>query len=102
MTIYALSTGPGISGIAVIRVSGNDTANVVKKIAGTKTNAMSKKLIETIKFGFSASRCKFCDKNRPWRTNPGQVLENSICSKSRRTKNRWYSNSNKTPSSPHS
>ena len=36
MTIYALSTGPGISGIAVIRVSGKDTANVVKKITGVK------------------------------------------------------------------
>ena len=36
MTIYALSTGPGISGIAVIRVSGKDTAVVVKKITGSK------------------------------------------------------------------
>jgi len=36
MTIYALSSGPGISGIAVIRVSGKDTAEVVKKITGTK------------------------------------------------------------------
>ncbi len=34
MTIYALSTGPGISGIAVIRVSGKNTAEVVKKITG--------------------------------------------------------------------
>ena len=32
MTIYALSSGPGISGIAVIRVSGESTAEVVKKI----------------------------------------------------------------------
>ena len=36
MTIYALSTGPGISGIAVIRVSGKNTAEVVKKITGDK------------------------------------------------------------------
>ena len=36
MTIYALSTGPGISGIAVIRVSGRNTADVVKKITGNK------------------------------------------------------------------
>ena len=36
MTIYALSSGPGISGIAVIRVSGKDTAEVVKKLTGTK------------------------------------------------------------------
>ena len=25
MTIYALSTGPGISGVAIIRVSGEET-----------------------------------------------------------------------------
>ena len=36
MTIYALSTGPGISGIAVIRVSGKNAADVVKKITGDK------------------------------------------------------------------
>ena len=36
MTIYALSTGPGISGIAVIRVSGKNTAEVVKKITGNE------------------------------------------------------------------
>ena len=34
MTIYALSSGPGISGVAVVRVSGNDAAKVVKKITG--------------------------------------------------------------------
>ena len=32
MTIYALSSGPGISGIAVIRVSGPETKNVIKKL----------------------------------------------------------------------
>ena len=36
MTIYALSSGPGISGIAVIRVSGKNTAEVIQKITGTK------------------------------------------------------------------
>ena len=36
MTIYALSSGPGISGIAVIRVSGNKTEDVIKKITGNK------------------------------------------------------------------
>ena len=36
MTIYALSTGPGISGVAVIRVSGKNTAEVIKKITGSK------------------------------------------------------------------
>ena len=36
MTIYALSSGPGVSGIAVIRVSGNNAADVVKKLTGNK------------------------------------------------------------------
>jgi len=36
MTIYALSTGTGISGVAVIRVSGKNTAEVVKKLTGSK------------------------------------------------------------------
>jgi len=36
MTIFALSTGPGIAGIAVIRVSGRNAADVVKKITGNK------------------------------------------------------------------
>ena len=35
MTIYALSTGSGISGIAVIRVSGENAAEVVKRITGS-------------------------------------------------------------------
>jgi tRNA modification GTPase len=30
MTIYALSTGPGVSGIAVIRISGQKTSEVIK------------------------------------------------------------------------
>ena len=30
MTIYALSSGPGISGIAVIRISGGETSKVVR------------------------------------------------------------------------
>ena len=30
MTIYALSTGPGTSGIAIVRVSGVDTKNIIK------------------------------------------------------------------------
>tara|TARA_B100000427_G_scaffold26082_1_gene19341 strand:+ start:895 stop:2226 length:1332 start_codon:yes stop_codon:yes gene_type:complete len=33
MTIYALSSGPGISGVAVIRVSGSETKNVIKNIS---------------------------------------------------------------------
>ena len=34
MTIYALSSGPGVSGIAVIRISGSEASNVVKLITG--------------------------------------------------------------------
>ena len=36
MTIYALSSGPGISGVAVIRVSGKNTTEVIKKLTGSK------------------------------------------------------------------
>ena len=32
MTIYALSTGPGVSGIAIIRISGSEASNVIKSI----------------------------------------------------------------------
>ena len=34
MTIYALSSGPGISGVAVIRISGEETAKVIKLLTG--------------------------------------------------------------------
>ena len=34
MTIYALSSGPGISGIAIIRISGNETSKVIKVLTG--------------------------------------------------------------------
>ena len=34
MTIYALSTGPGVSGIAIIRISGPEASRVVKSITG--------------------------------------------------------------------
>jgi len=36
MTIYALSSGPGISGVAVIRVSGKNASVVIKKLTGSK------------------------------------------------------------------
>ena len=36
MTIYALSSGSGVSGVAVIRVSGGNTAEVIKKLTGGK------------------------------------------------------------------
>tara|TARA_B100001115_G_C15824168_1_gene410126 strand:- start:193 stop:1524 length:1332 start_codon:yes stop_codon:yes gene_type:complete len=34
MTIFALSTGPGVSGVAIIRVSGQDTSKVIKSLTG--------------------------------------------------------------------
>ena len=36
MTIYALSTGPGVSGVAIIRVSGVEAATVIKSLTGRK------------------------------------------------------------------
>ena len=32
MTIFALSTGPGISGVAIIRISGSDASTVIKSL----------------------------------------------------------------------
>ena len=32
MTIYALSTGPGLSGVAIIRISGSDASSVIKSL----------------------------------------------------------------------
>ena len=46
MTIYALSSGPGISGIAVIRVSGDKTKEIISSI--TKGN-FPKARIATLK-----------------------------------------------------
>ena len=34
MTIFALSSGPGISGISIIRISGDETQNVLKLLTG--------------------------------------------------------------------
>jgi len=36
MTIFALSSGPGTSGVAVIRISGPDTSVVIEKMTGKK------------------------------------------------------------------
>ena len=53
MTIYALSTGPGISGIAIIRVSGEDTKKVIQVInqwssSGAKGCNIEEKSIKSI------------------------------------------------------
>ena len=34
MTIFALSSGPGISGVAIIRISGQEASNVIKLLTG--------------------------------------------------------------------
>ena len=34
MTIYALSSGPGVSGVAIIRISGSETSKVIKSLTG--------------------------------------------------------------------
>ena len=34
MTIFALSSGPGISGVAIIRISGPEASKVIKSITG--------------------------------------------------------------------
>ena len=34
MTIYALSSGPGISGIAIIRISGQETLRAIELLTG--------------------------------------------------------------------
>ena len=36
MSIYALSSGPGISGIAVIRVAGGNVKKVIKLLTGSE------------------------------------------------------------------
>ena len=36
MTIYALSSGPGVSGVAIIRVSGSEASKVIKSLTGKK------------------------------------------------------------------
>ena len=39
MTIFALSSGPGISGIAVLRISGDRTKEIIKKTQTKKLNS---------------------------------------------------------------
>ncbi len=53
MTIYALSSGPGISGVAVIRISGSETEKILKLITEKKLPeprvATVRKIIDTKK-----------------------------------------------------
>ena len=34
MTIFALSSGPGVSGVAIIRISGSEASNIIKRLTG--------------------------------------------------------------------
>lgn len=48
MTIYALSSGPGISGIAIIRISGEEASKAIKLLTGKgRTEAKSSNLKKT-------------------------------------------------------
>jgi tRNA modification GTPase len=44
MTIYALSSGPGVSGIAVIRISGPETSKAIELLTGIKVLATLRKI----------------------------------------------------------
>ena len=45
MTIYALSTGPGMSGVAIVRISGPEASEVIKLL----TKKLKKKLKNFLK-----------------------------------------------------
>ena len=36
MTIYALSSGPGVSGVAIVRISGPEASEIIKSLTGKK------------------------------------------------------------------
>ena len=44
MTIYALSSGPGIAGVAVVRVSGKETSKVIKLVTNDGHRATQVKI----------------------------------------------------------
>ena len=50
MNIYALSSGRGPSGIAIVRISGKDTLKVCKNL--TKLKEIKKQKIKTFKVSF--------------------------------------------------
>ena len=54
MTIFALSSGSGIAGIAVIRVSGKNTANVIKSI--TENRLPSPRVATLTKFNKNGTK----------------------------------------------
>ena len=46
MTIYALSTGPGVSGVAIVRISGEDASKVIKLFDWAKFTQAKSGIIE--------------------------------------------------------
>ena len=47
MTIYALSTAPGVSGIAIIRLSGNNSVKIAKDIIHSPVDKPRMALLKT-------------------------------------------------------
>ena len=58
MTIYALSTGPGVSGVAIIRVSGPEASNVIKSLTGKQIPKPSIATLPKIKNMIPISKSK--------------------------------------------
>ena len=50
MTIYALSSGPAVSGIAVVRISGPETSKAIELLTGKN---VPKPRVATLGFGIS-------------------------------------------------
>ena len=46
MTIYALSSGPGISGVAIIRISGSQTEKIIRDMTD---GSFPRPRVETLK-----------------------------------------------------
>ena len=46
MTIYALSTGPGVSGVAIIRISGPEASKVIEKLPEKRFQGQDTQLFE--------------------------------------------------------
>ena len=36
MTIYALSSGPGVAGVSILRISGAETKKIIQALTGKK------------------------------------------------------------------
>ena len=50
MTIYALSSGPGVSGVAIIRISGSDASKVIKSLTLKDNKQQVVKLFKSLYF----------------------------------------------------